>query len=131
MKYEEGKWCYSNLYALVDLVASRVKKEGLESDAQQLLKVPGAVKDIALGYWYGYAKTLPTKELPKSISAVEQMINYVVSYQKIDEILERNGSNMKTTAEYIIVSRARLWHEHGIRVVERSMKSKTRHLKVA
>ena len=131
MKYEEGKWCYSNLYALVDLVASRVKKEGLESDAQQLLKVPGAVKDIALGYWYGYAKTLPAKQVPKSISAVEQMIHFVVSYQKIDEILERHGNSMKTAAEYIIVSRARLWDEHGIQVVERSMKGKTRYLKVA
>ena len=120
-------WNYQNLNKLIDMVAERVKKEGCTKDAQQLPMQ--SRREVAAGYYYGYAKCLADeKEIPKSVDAVTAMINFVVSYQKPQELWERHENKMKFNASVIIYSRFRLAGEHDISVVERSM---ARRLKVA
>jgi len=136
MKYENSVWAYDNHNVLIDKTAARIKADGLEEDASQL--TDRAVKDVALEYWYGYAKTLPPEQVPSSIRAVEQQVAFIKSPQKIDELILRNpakgnkfSSPMKCNVEYICSARYRLYNVHGIKVKLRSMgPKKHRHLKV-
>jgi len=114
------KWGYRNLNRLIDMVAERVKKEELCDDGT-LLSTQSR-KEIAMGYYYGYASSkLPETQIPKSVDAVRAMINFIVSYQKPEEMLQRHGNTMKFNAKVIIYSRFRLEGEHGISITERSM----------
>ena len=136
MKYENSVWAYDNHNVLIDQTAARIKADGLEDDATQLTHQ--ALKETALSYWYGYAKTLPPEQVPLSVKAVEQQIAFIVSPQKIDELILRNPSKtnkfsspMKCNVEYICAARYRLYNVHGIKVKLRSMgPKKRRHLKV-
>jgi len=123
-------WNYQNLNKLIDMVAERVNKEGHQEDAQQLSVQ--SRREVASGYYYGYAKCLgDEKEIPKSVDAVTAMINFIVSYQKPEEMLMRHKNAMKFNASVIIYSRFRLNGEHGISVVEKSMSPKLKYMKVA
>tara|TARA_R110002110_G_scaffold121414_1_gene297125 strand:- start:35 stop:427 length:393 start_codon:yes stop_codon:yes gene_type:complete len=113
------KWNYRNLNHLIDMVANRIKKEKLSQNGAGLSKI--CRQEIANGYYYGYARCLPEEQIPKSVDAVEAMVNFIVSYQKPSQILERHGSSMKFNAEVIICARYRLAGEHGISIVEEYM----------
>lgn len=130
MKNRKRKWDYKNLNKLIDMVAHRAKREGVSHDASQLSLI--ARREISMGYYYGYAKAhLPKEQVPKSLTAVHAMLNWVVSYQKPEEVLARHKSSMKFNAKVIIQSRFRLQGEHDVCVVERNMAPNLRHLSVA
>jgi len=113
------KWNYENLNHLIDMVAERIKKEDLCHNGAALSKLHR--QEVAKGYYYGYAKCLPEGQIPNGVDAVEAMINFIVSYQKPSQVLQRHGSSMKFNAEVIICARHRLAGEHGISIVEESM----------
>jgi len=113
------KWNYENLNHLIDMVAERIKKEGLCHNGTALSKLHR--QEIANGYYYGYARCLPAEQIPKSADAVEAMVNFIVSYQKPSQILQRHPTSMKFNAGVIICARYRLFGEHGISIVEEFM----------